>query len=151
MNGLSQSLFHIVPWLPAQFAADPSRIDGVTTVMAWAIPHSADQLSMGRLAFCQIVQVGADRFDHVPVGAFPMPTNAIAASEVTATCRQEKRIDVIFDIKPVPHVQAIAIEGDWLTRDRLRMTAISFSGARGRNCWSSWSAPPASRRCDARR
>ena len=79
-HGGLEPLLEVVTRLPAQFAADTPGVDGIATVMAGPVRDPADQGAVGSGRGCVLIQLMADRFDDLAVGAFPVAADAIAAS-----------------------------------------------------------------------
>jgi hypothetical protein len=102
-------------WLPAQFGADPLRVDGVAPVMAWPVGHRCDQARVGGACGSQLVHQGADGLHHLLVGALPMATDAVAAPHFAAGGRQQQGFHVVLHVEPVAHVGPIAVERNRLT------------------------------------
>ena len=80
INRCSQSVTEIMPGMPAQFLADAPRVDGIATVMPWAVAHSSDQPSMGCSLGAPLIQQRTDGLHHLKVAALAMTPNAVAAA-----------------------------------------------------------------------
>jgi hypothetical protein len=138
---------------PAQLVADARRVDGVAQVVAGPVGDEGDLVGMG--AALGRARRGSRR--SCARGRCCAPRSRrrccrCARPPLFASTSQQ-RVGVILDIEPVAHVLARRRPGSACPRARSGSppgSAFRESG-RGRNCSSSWSAPPAGRRSRARR
>ena len=90
--------------------------------MAGAIRHKCDLVLVGLPIrtgpFC--VQNGAERFDQIEVRPLILAADIIAAPQGAPVHHRQQRLGVVFDIEPVAHIAAIAIDRQRLTRQRVQ-------------------------------
>ena len=93
-----------MPWSPTQLGLNPAWINGVAPVMARTIRDHLDQIVVGRLSGNQMIEMGADAFHNLTVGAFPISTNAIAASGCSVAGCKQKSIHMILHEQPIANI-----------------------------------------------
>ena len=110
-----KTLFHAMSRLPPQFAADAGWINGVAPVMAWSVRHRCDQFGVGRVVGMELVELSTDASDNLFVGGFAVSADSVAAAGLPLTGGEQQRIHMVFDVEPVAHIEAVSIQGDWLS------------------------------------
>ncbi len=107
--------------LPAQFRFELARVNRVAAVVAWAVGHVADLLGV-RLsvsAGAQFVQQRAHCFDNFDVGLFVPAAHVVNLTQAPSFKHTADRAAMVFDVKPVPHLHAVAIHRQGLARQRV--------------------------------
>ena len=80
LHGLCDGFIEIMPCFPPQLGLNPSRINGVPTVVAGTIGHSCDQPRMGCSVRFQMIQVAADALHYLAICSFAIAADAVATA-----------------------------------------------------------------------
>ena len=102
---------------PAQFALDLRCVNGVTTVVAGTVLDKRNQLA--RIAAelgNELVNGVANQLHNVQVRPFVVAADVVGLAQFAAREHQPERLVVVAHVKPVAHVQAVAINRHRLPR-----------------------------------
>ena len=113
---LFNALFELERRLPAQFALQLRRINGVTHVVTGAIGNKSDEVQV--FAFLTAKQT-IDRlnqyFDEVNVLPFVKATDIVGFGRLSLVEDQVDGTGVVLHVEPVAHILALTINWQWLT------------------------------------
>ncbi len=100
--------------MPPEFRFDLRWIDGVAPVVARTILDKRDQASVRFSVRSKRIEGIADTFDDGDVLGRRSAADVIGFPDPSALQNRRQRLDVILDVKPIPHVAAIAVNRQWL-------------------------------------
>src|SRR5581483_4846796 len=119
LHRLAQSGGEGLLWLPAKLRANTRGIDGVTQVVPGTVGDEGDErfTAADRAAGRKVVEQCTDCLHDIEVAALAPAANAIGFAGATAVDDGEQSAGMVFDVKPVAHVAAVAVDRQLLALD----------------------------------
>lgn len=116
LDGLADAAVEGFGGLPAEFALELARIDGVAPVVAGAVGDVADLLFVGLAvgARAQFVEQRADGVDDLDVGLLVPAADVVGLAEPAGFEHAADGAAVVLHVEPVAHLHAVAIHGQRL-------------------------------------
>ena len=99
---------------PPQFLAHTGGIDGIATVMSRSIRDEGDEIGVRaiRAVGHELVHPAADCPHHVDVRHLRVRPDVVDLARLSLANDQLQGACVIFDMEPVTHILAVAVDGD---------------------------------------
>src|SRR5436190_19709454 len=119
-DGFAKAGFKRVRRMPAEFPLDLGRVNGVTAVMAGPVLDERDELARTATQLRRhFVDLITDPFHNGQVRPLVVAANIVSLPIAPAGERQPTRLRMIADKKPVPDIQAVAVDGTGPAGERI--------------------------------
>ena len=111
----AEARFKRLRGLPAEFARGFGRIHRVAAVVAGAVVHEGDEAAgVAAELWGEFIHEIAESLHESEIGPFVAAADAVGLAGVATQEGLPKGLGVVANVKPVAHVQAIAIDGEGL-------------------------------------
>ena len=128
-HGFSKAGLESLQCSPAEFFLDLGRINRVAPVVTRPVRNKADQLASRGTLRIKIVNKVANGIDHLQIRALAAPSDIVPVPQSPFSEDPNKGFHMIFYVKPIANIAAIAVYREWLAFDRVRIVSgMSFSG-----------------------
>ncbi len=118
LNGFADAGLEGFGGLPAQLGFELARVDGVAAVVASAVGHIGDLLSVALAvgAGAQLVEQGAHGVDDLDVGLLVPAAHVVGLTQTAAFEHAADGAAMVFHVQPVANLHAIAVHRQRLAR-----------------------------------
>ena len=109
------ALFELETGLPSEFTLQFRAVDGVAHIVSGAVGDIGDEIHVGTFGPTQQAVDGVDdHLDDVDILPLVETADVVGLGNLALVENEVDGTGVVFDIKPVAHVFALAVDGQWL-------------------------------------
>ncbi|MNE07535.1 hypothetical protein D3C80_1001580 [compost metagenome] len=107
-------------WLPIKLTTHLAGVDGITTVVAGAVGHIGDLITIGLGFRHHLIEQIADGMHHLQVLLLVVTADVVGLTHHASGDHGIERAGMIFHIEPVTDLVALAIHRQWLAIQRVQ-------------------------------
>ena len=114
-HGFFDTFFKLKRRFPTQFRFEFGGVDGIPEVVAGTVGDVGDEIEVGTFGTSQqAIDGGDDHLDDVNVFPLIETTDVVGFGRLSLVVNQVDGAGMVFHIKPVAHVFALAVDGERL-------------------------------------